>query len=315
MDSTEFTTYYANLLILQYLGKPKAYATIEALLNPVIICQLENTVQTISFDGVSASGSFELVYGVSTSAAIAWNASNATIKSAIQAIVGDLVVIAVTGSIASQTLTVLFNNTSEISVLTAGANSLMTSAPAAVAIDITGIADQGPLALSVQNAFNLIGSSPAVGKQLDILGKYAGVSRNGYDFSGPVTLDDSDFLALIKMAIVQNSAGSSLYDIEVLLNQFFPGSFLVFDYANMHMDYWFLTTIGSRTLIEFFVKQRKLPKPMGVQLGVTIYAPALHHVFGFRTYTAPAPSFSSPFNSYVDYDTDTHWLSYADGVV
>lgn len=314
MNCEELIDYYANLLILQYLGKPKAFATIETLANPVIICQLDNTIQTLSFDGVPASGNFSLAYGATISISINWNASNDDIFAAINDVVSPSTVISVTGSLASQNLIIQLTNTASTELLTVNSNTLMTSAPAAIAVSISGNVDQGPLALSVQNAFNLVGPSPATGVQLDVLGKYAGVSRNVYSFSGPVTLDDSDFLSFIQMAIAQNGAGSSLADIENLLNTFFPGVFLVYDYANMHMDYWFSAAIGSRILAEAFVTGGRLPKPMGVQLGVTIYVPDVHRVFGFRTYTTEAIN-STPFNSYTDYDTDTHWLSYKDGIV
>lgn len=45
MTNEELATYYANLLILQYLGKPKAYATVVAQVTPVFIDQLPVAVQ------------------------------------------------------------------------------------------------------------------------------------------------------------------------------------------------------------------------------------------------------------------------------
>jgi hypothetical protein len=45
MTTSQLTTYYANLLILQYLGKPKAFATIKALVTPLIMDQLPTEVQ------------------------------------------------------------------------------------------------------------------------------------------------------------------------------------------------------------------------------------------------------------------------------
>ena len=72
-----------------------------------------------------------------------------------------------------------------------------------------------------------------------MIGKYVGVSRNSYDFSGPIVLDDADFLTVIKMGIIVNNAGSSLADIQNLLAVYFPGTLLVFDYQNMQMDYFF----------------------------------------------------------------------------
>ena len=171
------------------------------------------------------------------------------------------------------------------------------------------------LPLAVQNAFNLTGPSPAVGAQLDILGKYAGVTRTGYGFNGsPITLDDADFLTLIQMAIAKNNAGSSLSVIQALIHQFFPGEMLVFDYANMQMSYLVNSSIGSANLVQpFFVTEGLLPKPMTVQLAVVIYAPIINAFFGFRTYDLPATN-SSPFNTYDSYNMGAPWLSYDNAI-
>jgi hypothetical protein len=45
MTTDQLATYYANLLILQYLQKPKAFATIKAQVTPVIMDQLPVAVQ------------------------------------------------------------------------------------------------------------------------------------------------------------------------------------------------------------------------------------------------------------------------------
>jgi hypothetical protein len=206
MTTVELIEYYAKLLILQYLQKPKAYATIQTLVAPVLM-------------------------------------------------------------------------------------------------------DQLPVA--VQNAFSV---DTAVGVQLDLIGKYVGVSRNGYDAAGPITLSDSDFRVMIKVAIIQNSSGSSLYTIQALLNMFFPGTLLVFDYANMHMNYFFNSSIGSRPLAELFVKQGLLPKPMGVELGSLIYGAFTDDFFGGRTYDF-GPYNVHGFNTYDVYDSGCPWLTYNDAII
>ena len=140
------------------------------------------------------------------------------------------------------------------------------------------------LPLTLQNAFNLTGSNIAAGKQLDVLGKYAGVFRSGNGFTGPITLNDSDFLQLIQLAIVTNNEGSDLSTIQSLLNRFFPNEIFVFDYRNMRMSYLISSTIGSQNLVQLFVTEGLLPRPMGVQLSVTVYAPIINSFFGFITY-------------------------------
>lgn len=166
MTTQELINYYANLLILQYIGKTNAYATIQALVTPVIMSQLP---------------------------------------------------------------------------------------------------------LLVQNAFNMDGT--AVGVQLDVLGKYAGVTRTGYGLTGvPITLDDTDFFKFIQLAILTNSSGSDLNTIQKLIQIYFPGELFVFDHKEMRMSYLINSTIGSQELVELFITEGLLPKPMGVQLAAPIYS-------------------------------------------
>lgn len=171
------------------------------------------------------------------------------------------------------------------------------------------IMDQLPLLVQAAYAVDT-----AVGVQLDVLGKYVGVSRNTYDFSGPISLSDTDFRVLIRLAITNNNSGSSLYDIQNVIHIFFASALQVFDYANMQMDYFFDTSIGSNHLAEVFVKQKLLPKPMGVQLGSLIYVPNVTNIFGFRTYVLAQMNIS-PFNSYSTYHTDWTWISYSNAIV
>lgn len=164
------------------------------------------------------------------------------------------------------------------------------------------------LPIDVQDAFEL---GSAVGKQLDVLGKYCGVTRFNNSFAGPVTLNDSDFLSLIKVAVLQNNAGSSLSVIQNLINTFFPGDILVFDYSNMRIGYFLTPAIGSAELAQVFITSGILPKPMGVQLSATIYSPNIYIFFGMRTYYFPAANVT-PFNNYTSYNMNYPWLSYQD---
>lgn len=171
------------------------------------------------------------------------------------------------------------------------------------------IMDQLPLA--VMSAYDI---DTAVGVQLDVIGKYVGVTRTGFGFSTTITLDDDNFRILIRIAIIQNSFGSSLSDIQELLFQFFPDEILVFDYANMHMSYLISSTLGDQDLIQLFVNEGHLPKPMGVQLGATIYAPDIKSFFGCRTYEINTIN-NSPCNDYLDYHMDWPMLDYSYAIV
>lgn len=208
----EIKQYYADLLILQYRGKPKAYAQIEAMVDPVIMNQLPT---------------------------------------------------------------------------------------------------------AVQNAFNL---DSAIGTQLDVAGKYAGVTRYVNDFSGPVTLGDDDFRQFIKIAIARNAASSSLDAIQNLLQLFFSGVIYIFDYRNMHISYWFNSLEISNELAQVFVTSGLLPRPMGVQLGEIVYLPAsdsnpdtpqFNNAFGFALNDVPAYN-THGFNLNTAYDHGCHWVDNGD---
>jgi len=164
------------------------------------------------------------------------------------------------------------------------------------------------LPLTVQDAFSV---ASAVGVQLDVVGKYAGVTRSGTGFTGPITLGDDEFRELIKLAIIRNNSGSSLAAIQALLAIYFLGVILVFDKKNMQMDFIINADYISSNLAQLFLTEGLLPKPMGVQLSSIIYAPAITTFFGFRTYDLPGFNVT-PFNSYAAYQMHWHWLTYAD---
>lgn len=173
------------------------------------------------------------------------------------------------------------------------------------------------LPLAVQDGFNLIGASPAIGAQLDILGKYVGVTRTGNGFQGQIiTLSDADFLTMVQLATITNTSTSDLASIQKTINTFFPGTMLVFDYQNMQMSYLLSSVIGSQNLIQLIVQEHLLPKPMGVSLSNVIYAPIINAFFGFVTYQLPTqPAITRPFNNYTSYQTNWPFVSYANAVV
>lgn len=166
----------------------------------------------------------------------------------------------------------------------------------------------------VENGFQI---GTAVGVQLDTLGKYAGVTRSGFGPNGPITLNDSDFTKFIQLAIVENSMNASLASIQTLLHTYFDNEIFVFDYLNMRISYFLASDAISLDLATLFITEGLLPKPLGVQLSSTIYAPivTLDTFFGCRTYLAPAPFGESPLNSYVDYMTDYPFLTYQDALI
>lgn len=166
------------------------------------------------------------------------------------------------------------------------------------------VMDQLPLA--VKNAFTL---GTSIGTQLDILAKYAGVTRSGVGLKGqPITLNDSDFTQLIKLVIIRNNAGSSLATIQSLLARNFPGQVLVSDSRNMTLNYVIIESLGTSQLLELLQAGSYLPKPMGVGTSVSILPVHSNPYFGFQTYESQAAAVA-PFNNYHLYQTTYPWLS------
>ena len=303
-SSLFISNYYAGLLISQYAGLVRAPATIAATSAQIVLSQ--TPIKTLVFASAPASGSFIVNYGGSTTSPINWNDSTSTIQTKIQGITA-LAAATVSGTIAGLTLTLTLTNVPPPSTLMS-----ITSNTLGVGIQVNEVDVTLPFA--VQSGFNLIGPNYAVGAQLDILGKYAGVTRTGAGFNGQiVTLSDTDFLTLIQFAIIKNNAGSSLSVIQALLHQFFPNEVLVFDYANMQMSYLISSAIGSQNLVQLLVEENLLPKPMGVQLAVVVYAPIITTFLEFRTYDLPIFN-GSPANSYDSYNLNAPWLTYDQGI-
>lgn len=303
MNTLELKNYYSSLLISQYLNFPNASGTISNLVSQAILPQ--TSVQTITFNVLVSSGTFLLSYNDENSAAINWNDDASTIQSKLQAITG-LSSVTVTGSIASLLLTVTFTG------VTPPALSLVVvsnSTGATITVTETDLT----LPQAVLNAFNMTGPYTAIGAQLDVIGKYVGVSRTGYGLFTPttiITLDDTDFLTLIKMAIIKNSSGSSLATIQAYIYEFFAGEMLVYDSTLMFMTFVISDLVGSEDLLQLFITEGLLPVPMAVGYNV-IFGPSSEY-FSFRTYELPQPN-GFPFNNYDDPQVGP-WLSYQNSV-
>lgn len=305
IDTTlELYSYYPDLLIYQYKGKPKAYATVQATVAGMLMMQ--TSTQTISFSDTPSSGTFTLTYNGFTTIALNFDASASDIQAALRSLAG-LNSVTVVGTI--PLFTVTFTGVVPPAFLISAASNL--SPVTIVTITETDIT----LPLAVQDAYNMMGDNPAQGIQLDVLGKYAGVTRFGVGTSGQsITLDDTDFLTLIKMAIITNNSGSSLSEIAINLFNFFGTQIYAVDLANMHLTY-LVSSLVSSQLLQVFITEDLLPHPMGVNISVIIYAPIIDSFFGYVTYDNPTqPMVTRPFNTYDVFNTNWIWFSYIDVV-
>ncbi len=303
----EIVEYYQNLLISQYNGMPNAAGTIGATAAPIIMCQ--TSVQTLAFSDIATSGAFVLSYDDVSSASIAWNDSAGTIETKLRAIPG-LSAVTVTGSIAGELLTITFDgvNPSALSLVVESNSLLATATP----ISITVAETDETLPLAVQNGFNLVvGTTTAIGSQLDILGKYVGVSRSGVGFANNITLDDSDYLSLIRMKIILNAAQSDLSTIQNFLVEFFPDEIIVWDHKNMTMDYYISSLVGSNDLVQLFITQNLLPDPMTVLIRVFYGPVTIKNFFSLVTYEIPTEHNGKPLNTYTSVDLDSPMMDYS----
>lgn len=167
------------------------------------------------------------------------------------------------------------------------------------------------LPTQVLNGFSL---DTAVGVQLDILGQYIGVSRNGFTISGPITLNDTQFRSILKIMAIRNQLASDQGTIQNFINTYFSGVIQEFDHTTMRMSYFYLAVIGTNIIAEYFIMLGALPKPMGVQMALVTYAQPRSNFFGFRTYYSAGQNIE-PFNDYSSYQLTWPWLSYKNGIV
>lgn len=163
------------------------------------------------------------------------------------------------------------------------------------------------IAFQVAQSYDL---STAFGYQLDIIGKYQGVKRTSYTFTRQVTLNDENFRTLIQLAIIKNTSGSSLYEIDELINKYFGDQLKVYDFGSMRIGYLLQNGFASQDLAEIMIVQGLLPKPAAVSLSSTILYPTLDNFFGYSTYGGGINPNNRPYNTYADYNTDWPWITY-----
>lgn len=300
----ELVEYYKNLLIFQYVNKPNASGTIGELASLAIMPQ--TSVQTISFSLEPTSGSFILSYNDENSDPIDWDDSSSTIQTKLRVITG-LSEITVEGSIEDLLLTITFVNVPAPAYMLIEVSNTLVATATPVSIEI--VETDKTLPLAVQDAFNILeGTQIATGVQLDVIGKYVGVSRSGEGFTSPITLDDDDYIQFIRMAIVKNSAGSSLSIIQDYIHSFFPGQMFVYDSRLMFMTFLIAESLGSEDLMQLFITEGLLPVPMAVGYAV-IYGPTAEY-FSCSTYEYPDLVNGFGLNTYEDYQMDWPWLQY-----
>lgn len=162
------------------------------------------------------------------------------------------------------------------------------------------------LLLDVINGFNIL---TAEGKQLDVLGKYIGLSRNVKEkvgSTGSIVLSDDDYRILLQLKLVCNTSYSATSQIRNALFQLFPNDIRVFDPRNMTISYELSTRFNN--LLNVIAAEELLPFPMGLGYNVVV-VPDLLELYGYYGYDGV----NNP-NGYSSYDDGFRgkFLSYGD---
>lgn len=157
---------------------------------------------------------------------------------------------------------------------------------------------------------NCFGIDTAVGKQLDILGKYIGLNRTvkvNIGDTGTNVLSDEDYRILLKLKIVCNTNFSSTSQIKSALYQLFPSDIRLFDNRDMTYDYNLSTAFNN--LVDVILAEELLPFPMGVGYTIEV-VPDLLELYGYYDYGG----LNDNPNGYSSYDDGFRgrYLSYGD---
>lgn len=140
----------------------------------------------------------------------------------------------------------------------------------------------GGFLLQLVNAFNI---DTAVGKQLDIIGKYIGLNRVVKAMIGGTNtnvLTDEDYRLLLKLKLICNTSFSSTGQIKSALYALFPSDIRLFDSRMMRYDYQLSSTFNH--LSDVLAAEELLPAPMGVGWTVEI-VPDLLQLYGYSDYS------------------------------
>ena len=155
----------------------------------------------------------------------------------------------------------------------------------------------------VTDGFDL---NTAVGKQLDILGEYIGLSR-GYIKDGVVSLlGDEDYRTLLQLKALCNSSDFSHKSIDDAMYKMF-GTAVRMDSTGMMDIRYFVNTEGS-DLILAAIQKGVLPKPMGVRLDYIEQYDVDY--FGFCDYNDLDTFYKTGFGDYNDPDKEGEMLTY-----
>lgn len=173
----------------------------------LIVILMNVSIQTLTFNGVAASGTFEITSANGTTAAINWDDTTAQIQTKVRAVSGQSEWI-VTGTIAGELLTIqTAGSYGPQTAFTISANSLMTSVPASITITVASSqagqsigeaisASQGLVSyfgLMCDNSLDVIGqtdllAAAAIIQPLNLIGFFVSHTAADIESDGMLTL-------------------------------------------------------------------------------------------------------------------------------
>ena len=153
----------------------------------------------------------------------------------------------------------------------------------------------GGFLLQLVNAFGL---ETAVGKQLDILGQYIGLSRQTKIVGPSLTtlLTDDEYRLLLKLKLISNVGLANTSQIKSALYELFPTQIRLYDNRDMTYDYLLSQQLGLLYLV--ILDEKLLPVPMGVGYAVEV-VPDVLDLYGFSDYSGLNDN-PNGFSSYDD---------------
>ena len=122
---------------------------------------------------------------------------------------------------------------------------------------MTSIILQDNILLKVLSGFD---PETAVGKQLDILGKWIGIDR----FYSDGALSDADYKVILEFKSISNSLNMSPSAIDNILFDFFGNNIICSSEENLRIYYFIEESIFD--LAEILLEKKVLPKPLGIRL-------------------------------------------------
>lgn len=160
------------------------------------------------------------------------------------------------------------------------------------------------LMFMVRDGFNL---ETAVGKQLDILGKYIGVDRNYFTEDNVASkLTDDEFRFILKFKCICNNTDMSHASIDNSLYDFFQNTIRASSDGGMQMTYFIPKDLNNVLIAS--IQKDILPRPMGVGLN---YIRTDNLYFGFVTYeNQEASVYRTGFRTYNEEDKPGEFLTY-----